>query len=253
MFIYVIENKINNKKYVGATTRKLSERKIEHFSKLNCGSHPNDKLQNSWNKYGSDNFVFKKIDNANTLDELDFLEEKYISEFGHYNLLEGGIKNFRHSEETKEKLSESLSGNKNTFGKTWKQKERIRKNRSKKSWPDLIDPSGNVVKIYTIRLLIEKYNEQKLYYNGIRQLLNGEIDYYKGWTRRGAEYIDRGHTISNKMRPEGYPPVISPDGTIYNIEVLTRFCKRHNLSAGCMSQVINHKSSSHKGWKVVEK
>ena len=59
--------------------------------------------------------------------------------------------------------------------------------------------------------------------------------------------ISRGH------RPNGYPDVVSPNGSIHNIGVLRQFCKEHDLDSSGMSKVINGIHSSCKGWTLVEK
>lgn len=60
--IYKITNIINNKEYIGQTTRNISERWREHKSK----SSPSDGtyLHNAIAKYGYENFVIEEIDNC---------------------------------------------------------------------------------------------------------------------------------------------------------------------------------------------
>lgn len=55
--IYCIENKINNKKYIGMS-RDIKRRWSEHKTELNTHTHVNQYLQSSWGKYGKDNFDF---------------------------------------------------------------------------------------------------------------------------------------------------------------------------------------------------
>lgn len=53
-FIYQCTNLINNKIYIGQTTRSLKERKAEHLHKvINDGTY----FHNALLKYGADNFV----------------------------------------------------------------------------------------------------------------------------------------------------------------------------------------------------
>lgn len=48
-----------------------------------------------------------------------------------------------------------------------------------------------------------------------------------------------------------YPPVISPEGTIYNnITNVTEFSKLHSLEATHMCKLLKGKSKSHRGWTV---
>lgn len=60
--IYKITNTLNNKIYVGQTTRNIAERWREHRSK----SAPSDGtyLHNAIAKYGEDNFIIEEIDNC---------------------------------------------------------------------------------------------------------------------------------------------------------------------------------------------
>lgn len=103
--IYMIENQINHKRYIGKTID-FNHRVYLHLHYLNNNRHSNTHLQKSWNKYGSENFKIvlfddrtdecrgKDIDYVNSL--LNDLEIAWIKfykssdeNFG-YNLSEGG-------------------------------------------------------------------------------------------------------------------------------------------------------------------
>lgn len=56
--IYYIENLINHKKYYGSSIN-INERLLEHKRLLKLNQHQNSHLQNSFNQYGEENFVFK--------------------------------------------------------------------------------------------------------------------------------------------------------------------------------------------------
>lgn len=74
--IYSITNKLTNKFYIGSSTN-LHKREISHFSNLRKNNHCNANLQNSYNKYGKDNFVFKVIEFCST-EELEEREQHYL-------------------------------------------------------------------------------------------------------------------------------------------------------------------------------
>lgn len=58
--VYVIENAINGKKYIGSTVN-LRERRQNHFRLLRRGKHDNGQLQMAFNLYGENAFVFKHM------------------------------------------------------------------------------------------------------------------------------------------------------------------------------------------------
>ena len=62
-YIYIIENTVNGKFYVGRTNNHAA-RKRGHYSELRRGVHGNPRLQNAWNKYGEQSFVFQVVDSA---------------------------------------------------------------------------------------------------------------------------------------------------------------------------------------------
>ena len=59
--IYEIKNLINSKKYIGQSAD-IVKRERMHFWMLRNGKHKNPHLQNAYNKYGEDNFIFKIIE-----------------------------------------------------------------------------------------------------------------------------------------------------------------------------------------------
>jgi hypothetical protein len=77
--IYLIINIINNKIYVGST-KNFKSRKSKHIYLLKNNKHPNFFLQNSWNKYGRENFIFKIIEENLKDKEILVKEQHYINE-----------------------------------------------------------------------------------------------------------------------------------------------------------------------------
>lgn len=83
--IYAIVNQINGKMYIGESTH-VESRQIQHFSNLRRHVHCNAKLQNAFNKYGEENFVYKILEYCS--DEERF--EKEIEYIAKYNTFENG-------------------------------------------------------------------------------------------------------------------------------------------------------------------
>jgi group I intron endonuclease len=118
-FIYQIKNLVNNKLYIGQTTRPLHKRIYEYKSAFNLNKFHNQYLLNAFNKYGWDNFEFKIIDSGSTIDELNNKEISYIKKFNTtnksigYNISDGG-RNSIPTIETLEKMSKAGLGRKQT-------------------------------------------------------------------------------------------------------------------------------------------
>lgn len=110
MFIYKIENLVNNKVYIGQTVHTINFRYKGHLRNAeNKKCHP---LYNSMNKYGIDNFELMKIEQCISIEELNNKEIFWIDyfksqdrEFG-YNLDSGG-KNGKHCKETVLKMKKN--------------------------------------------------------------------------------------------------------------------------------------------------
>jgi group I intron endonuclease len=75
--IYIIRNIINNHIYIGCTTN-FYNREKQHFAMLKNNKHHSKHLQNSFNKYGVNNFKFEIIDRINKLNRLYYIENLYI-------------------------------------------------------------------------------------------------------------------------------------------------------------------------------
>lgn len=107
--IYLITNKINDKKYIGQTWNTLRARFNSHAStNSSCV-----KLKNAILRHGKDKFKISTLMHCYSQDEMDFWEEFYITKYNSinvgYNLKKAGAKG-QHSIETLKKLSESHKG-----------------------------------------------------------------------------------------------------------------------------------------------
>jgi len=109
-FIYITTNNINGKKYIG-------QRKFYRKWKIYLGSGTH--LLYAIKKYGKENFSRKIIAVANTKEELDNVEIKFIKEYDavdskdYYNINIGGGRSttgIHWSEESRQKLSKTKTG-----------------------------------------------------------------------------------------------------------------------------------------------
>jgi predicted GIY-YIG superfamily endonuclease/ribosomal protein S26 len=84
-YIYYIINNTTNKRYVGITTD-YKRRWNKHKSELRRNCHHSSKLQNAWNKYGEEDFIwFKKEVTIEKYEDLLELEIKEIAYYDSYN------------------------------------------------------------------------------------------------------------------------------------------------------------------------
>lgn len=124
-YIYLLQNKINNKIYVGFT-KNLKRRMYEHFWHAKKLTHSNKKwyIHNSINKYGKDNFSITEWEIFDNIEDALEAEQFWISffrswdrNFG-YNLTRGGegTPGVKLSKKHKEKISKSLIGNQRAKG-----------------------------------------------------------------------------------------------------------------------------------------
>lgn len=114
--VYLISNNVNGKCYVGSTIH-LDRRRLEHFSSLANNKHPNRHLQNAYNKYGVNAFEFEILETIliddNIKKTLLSREQFWIDNLKpEYNILPvaGSSLGYRHTEETKKKISQSTTG-----------------------------------------------------------------------------------------------------------------------------------------------
>lgn len=141
--IYKITNLLNNKVYIGQSTRGFKrrychegngvERVFKYYkSRKKTNKHYNDHLLKSITKYGFEAFeVIEIYDIAFSQVELDIKEKTYIKLFNShirkygYNFTEGGG-NGKRSIETRHKLSEARKGYR------WSEEEKIRMSKQRK-------------------------------------------------------------------------------------------------------------------------
>lgn len=109
--IYEIRNLINGKRYIGSATN-FKKRARDHMGALQKGAHDNSRLQNAWNKYGSEAFTFTPLLVCRKGDLLLY-EQRCIDGFlPEYNiaLTAGSMLGFKHSEISKRQMSATKRG-----------------------------------------------------------------------------------------------------------------------------------------------
>ena len=118
-YIYYIQNKNNDKVYIGSTVRdKVEYRFNEHRYRLRDGSHGNKHLQSSWNLNGEEDFEFGILEECEN-STVYRLEEYYIEILGTFDKTRGYNKSkvakhpmagTKMSEVHKRKISNTLKG-----------------------------------------------------------------------------------------------------------------------------------------------
>lgn len=132
--IYEILNIKNNKRYIGQS-QKVRARLQKHRRLLIKNEHQNLHLQNSFNKYGINNFVFNVIEYC-SLDDLNKKEKYYIYKFNsndknygyNYRLDNTSNRGLKWTETQREKFYQSMNNN------PWYRNHKIPEETLKKAW-----------------------------------------------------------------------------------------------------------------------
>jgi len=226
--VYQILNTVTNKIYIGSTID-IDKRQREHFNLLKCDNYPNNYLQNAWNKYGADSFVFELLE-ATKSDKDSIIEKEQhyldtLQPFGDhgYNICTVAYSclGIKRSKETIRRLSEAKLGDKNPmYGRIVSAETRKKLSDAKsgdKHWSYGINrPEETIDKIRkgTSNKVITDVTKDKLSTSGKqawskrksysrRVSVNGEI--YKS-IRAAAEDLNvNKDTVSYRCEQDNYP------------------------------------------------
>ena len=223
MIVYMLINKINNKKYVGQTVQPLKERIRRHESVKGCPM-----IYRAIKKYGLKNFDVEVLCECESREKLNDMEKYFIKYYKTtnkligYNLADGGegMSGFRHTVESKQKMSEANSGDKHPlFGKRHSTESKLKMSKAQKDRLNKTDhPMLGRTHSTETKLKLRKINEGKE--------LNEET--------------------KNKLR-KCYV-VVTPANEEIIVHGLDRFCKGRSLCLSSMIRVSTGKVSHHKGY-----
>jgi group I intron endonuclease len=214
-FIYILTNIINGKQYIGQTTRSIDVRLSEHLNSVKKNS--NNLFHRAIRKYGIENFHIECLEVSDKLVNLweKHLVKRWSSKSPNgYNLTYGGegSTGFVHTEEMRRKNSIA--------------------NKGRKSW----------CKGKKIPSLSKKYK-------GNGNPMFGKVPWNKG-KLKFMEYTDELRlklSKANKRRKS--LTLIHPDGAEEKFECMRDACRKYDLNSGRLSQTLNGKRKSHKGYR----
>jgi group I intron endonuclease len=133
-YVYQIKNKVNNKVYIGSTSN-VNKRWDTHLRRLDNNKHHSHYLQNAWNKYGKNCFIFEILETLQSKKEMLDCEQKWLDKTlcfdkeNGYNTCKvaGSPLGHKHTEEAKQKISARMKGKNHPFyGKTLSEAHKIR-------------------------------------------------------------------------------------------------------------------------------
>lgn len=108
----------------------------------------------------------------------------------------------------------------------------------------VVSPEGILFSFTNINAFCKKYNLKTA---SMCVMLNGGYGHHKGWRLAtpesiGISFADVPHPMAKAYK------FVSPDGQLFNVTNLRKFCEEKGLSKVMMGQVHNGKYRHHKGW-----
>lgn len=190
---YMILNIVTNARYVGSAAQKIYARFGQHRYRLRSNKHSNKHLQSSWNKHGEGAFRFIALENCAPEDVLG-VENKWFNLFKKnslplYNKREN-VKSqlgMKHSQETRQKLSESLKGRKHIVSEEGMANivSALRGNKYAKDAAaefEIISPTGERIKGKNLSEFCSTLGFKRTGINCMYEVVRGSRPSYKGYT-----------------------------------------------------------------------
>lgn len=278
--IYMITCVANNDRYVGSAKNLLSRRR-EHWCNLRLSRHHNTHMQNVWNKYGADTFVFEVLEEVVDLSLLLQREQYWIDtlqpELNKAKKAESGFLGLTHTDATRTQLAaiqrqrmqsierrqvlrESALKQARVLGVPVSEAKRRRLRNAalnQFSTPAARAAHSRRMKEVMTPEVCEKVRQSKI---GLKADPETRQQMSKAHTQRWAGYTsdERAARIASAgaataaAKAKQYDGFVDPDGVEYrNVYNLAAFCREHGLLPSKMVQVATGKRKRHKGWRKV--
>lgn len=165
--IYEIRNAQNGRRYIGSAVN-VSKRWREHLRQLDDGNHHNRFMQRCWNKGGGRNvFVFSVILVCRPADLITYEQIAIDSLRPQYNAnpKAASMLGFRHSDETKRKLSASAKRTKNFTGRRHSEETKrliSEKKKGVKQYPGVVERRAESMRKHKGRRNAKKFDERQI-------------------------------------------------------------------------------------------
>lgn len=224
--IYQIKNTINGHIYIGSSNN-ITVRKYNHLYKLRHNLHHSKYLQRAWNKYDGRNFEFKILLICEPFELLRYEQELLDRLKPEYNISIDALAPTRGrklSDEHKRKISCANKGHPNY----------------------LLHHTEETKRKIGLSSLGKRMTDKQR--NAIRLRMLGNKNGYGNKSRKGKSTSDRQKLMASIANSKYFGKFKSPNGTIFDIINLNKFCKENNLDVSCMYRVYTGKQSNHKGW-----
>jgi group I intron endonuclease len=208
--------------YIGSS-HKINIRWTRHKYTLNKNKHENPYLQNAWNKYGEDGFLFEIIENV-PRDKLVEREQHWLDLTKSYDRSVGY--NLR------EKADKSYG----SLG-------------SLKTWI-VTTPEGEEIVVNHLSKFCEGRGLQARYLNRVSL---GHRKNFKGYKCRlfGLSKEEWEKSVEGKFKKIIYRyKITKPDGSIVYTDNLTKFCRENDLNLTCLCRMMNGSQKYHKGYEI---
>lgn len=222
--IYLIENKKNNKKYVGYTGQSLNKRVYQH-------GRSNKPIGKAIRLYGKDSFTVKIIDECNTLNDALSLEQKWIQ---HYHSLGEGYNCTKGGDCSPMKRTTSVY-------KTVEFSNKMKQN-ALKQHSDPVKKKNHAEGLKAFWNSLSEEEKDKRRKTAIKNGKKSKVAWNKGLSFPGSGMSGEKNPMAKKYR------VWFPDGREIIINCLSTFCKDNGLTYRNAFDVLEGKRRHHKGF-----
>lgn len=235
--IYKIICTANGKIYVGSA-KNLRERWRGHQKVLRKGSHHSIHLQNAWNKYGENSFIFEVIELVMPWSRID-REQYWLDKLKPYNRRNGfniakkaepfGDRQ-EYTPERRAKISETHKGNQYCKGRKMSAEERAERSKSVVYREFTPEHKAKISAAKMGHIVTDEMREN------MRKSHVGE--------KQTPERI-----LNNILANSENWIVTDPTGKEFHVKGLALFCREHGLNNSHMAAVAKGKLKHHKQWK----
>lgn len=251
--IYCIED-AKGRLYYGSS-EDIETRWYAHIKGLTANRHINKKLQNAWNKHGPDFFTFYVVeavtDHSKLLErEQWWLDFVFSTEEWCYNICKvaGSTKGYRHTEETKQRLSE-ISKNMSLETKMKigaKSKNRVVSEETRKKLSEAGKRWEHKSPSEETRRKISIAVKEAITPEIIERIRAANIG-----KKRTAE---KNREVAVKVaKAKGLVPVEleHTDGTIVLVESVRQFCRDFGIATRTeIRRLVNKEREEYRGWRI---